>query len=617
MRKKKNKILYYNTFEGGGTANTIGSIGGALTGIIGGAVNNAQLDKDYINTVKSGITTSNKTIFDPSSNDELMDQFSMWNPLQNVNSRDLKGSSTGQQITNTLGGTAQGAMSGFTVGGPVGAIIGGGIGLLGGLGGIFVGNSKAKREASNLNKKIDRSNNFINNSFDNAINRLDTQADLNMLANYAAYGGNLMFDGGYTHGANWDNGVNIIKNGGTHNENSMGGIPMGMDEQGIPNLVEEGEVKWNNYIFSNRLKAKEKDLENMNIPKRYAKKTYAEIAKSLSKESEERPNDPISKNGIDSYLTKLAQLQEDSKMKKQQRKSGNIFAKGGPFTNPTLRQNINGVIPKYSDITMNQFVPESNSTNSGMSNLSYLRYAPILGSGINALTDAFGVTNKPDYTNADMIGKSVDNLQNIDYNPIGDYMTYNPLDRNYYQNMLNSQTGATRRNIINQSGGNRATATAGLLAADYNATGATGKLAREAEEYNLNQRQKVSEFNRGTNMFNTESAMRVAQINKMNDEYRMRAKMAEAEMRNREDMISAQAKSANLTNLFNSLGDVGREEFSRNMLLSNPALYYTIDSRGNITYKNTESLTSDQLKQVQTSAEKEASEKKNTYKKVD
>jgi hypothetical protein len=45
-----------------------------------------------------------------------------------------------------------------------------------------------------------------------------------------------------------------------------------------------------------------------------------------------------------------------------------------------------------------------------MSNLSYLRYAPILGSGINALTDAFGVTNKPDYTNADMIGKSVDNL---------------------------------------------------------------------------------------------------------------------------------------------------------------------------------------------------------------
>jgi hypothetical protein len=164
-------------------------------------------------------------------------------------------------------------------------------------------------------------------------------------------------------------------------------------------------------------------------------------------------------------------------------------------------------------------------------------------------------------------------------------MTYNPLDRNYYQNMLNSQTGATRRNIINQSGGNRATATAGLLAADYNATGATGKLAREAEEYNLNQRQKVSEFNRGTNMFNTESAMRVAQINKMNDEYRMRAKMAEAEMRNREDMISAQAKSANLTNLFNSLGDVGREEFSRNMLLSNPALYYELDREGKTSYK--------------------------------
>lgn len=44
--------------------------------------------------------------------------------------------------------------------------------------------------------------------------------------------------------------------------------------------------------------------------------------------------------------------------------------------------------------------------------------------------------------------------------------------------------------------------------------------------------------------------------------------------------------SANLTNFFNSLGDIGREEYSRNMIMSNPALYYSIDSKGNVTYKN-------------------------------
>ena len=40
--------------------------------------------------------------------------------------------------------------------------------------------------------------------------------------------------------------------------------------------------------------------------------------------------------------------------------------------------------------------------------------------------------------------------------------------------------------------------------------------------------------------------------------------------------------SANLTNFFNSLGEIGREEYSRNMIMSNPALYYSIDSKGNI-----------------------------------
>lgn len=45
--------------------------------------------------------------------------------------------------------------------------------------------------------------------------------------------------------------VTLFENGGTHEENALGGIPQGVGKNGKPNLVEEGETKWNDYIFSN------------------------------------------------------------------------------------------------------------------------------------------------------------------------------------------------------------------------------------------------------------------------------------------------------------------------------------------------------------------------------
>ncbi len=59
-------------------------------------------------------------------------------------------------------------------------------------------------------------------------------------------------------------------------------------------------------------------------------------------------------------------------------------------------------------------------------------------------------------------------------------------------------------------------------------------------------------------------------------------------MRDKADMMSSQARTANLTNLFDSVGDIGRESYARNMIMSNPALYYTLDSDGYVTYKNSD-----------------------------
>lgn len=47
--------------------------------------------------------------------------------------------------------------------------------------------------------------------------------------------------------------VTKFEGGGTHEENSLGGIPQGVNKNGQVNLVEEGETKWNDYIFSNSI----------------------------------------------------------------------------------------------------------------------------------------------------------------------------------------------------------------------------------------------------------------------------------------------------------------------------------------------------------------------------
>ena len=424
-----------------------------------------------------------------------------------------------------------------------------------------------------------------------------------------ALGGYLYDEGGnlYTsvpnigqHGGDFSNGVTIIGNGGTHEENPMEGVPMGIAPDGTPNLVEQGEVKFNDYVFSNRLFATGGLLAAHNLPTTYADHSFADIAEKLSRESSERPNDPISKRGLMSAMTRLQQAQEQLRVEEQNRKyakGGHLFAGGGPA----------GINPDLYD--EEDTLPNTSSRQG--KGLTWLRYAPAVGAGLGVLTDTLGWTNSPDYSNADLVGSAVDNLTDIEFTPIGNYLTYRPLDRNYYINKLNAEAGATRRAIVNQSGGNRATAIAGLLAADYNTLGRMGDLARQAEEYNMAQRERVEAFNRGTNQFNSEMLLKAAMAQQENDKLRLQARTAQAQLRDQADARSSAGRAANLTNLFDSLGDIGREEFSRNMIQTNPALYYSIDRNGNITYKNGyDDLSEAEKKVVRDAANKDKKKKK-------
>ena len=439
------------------------------------------------------------------------------------------------------------------------------------------------------------------------------------------YGGPLS-----THGLDLSNGVIEINNGGTHEENPMEGIQMGVDNQGIPNLVEQDEVIFNDYVFSNRL----------NVPKAVREKyklrgnkelTFADAAKQMQKESEERPNDPISKKGLTSSMSILQQAQEDVRQKKQANQKGVQYAHGGRMG--TLFDGkgpfYNGFTPSYEDWVSSELVPgtpvlgvdwhptgkinytkgetspnyqvreasvpttfwgaldkkseeqnkyvhripvKKNKINTNTDDIapSWLRYAPAFGS---ALGVGYNLLSKPDYSRADALAQFAQNTSRITpvtYEPIGNYLTYRPTDLSYQANRMAAQAGATRRNIMNTSGGNRANAIGSLLAADYNSQIAMGEAIRQAEATNFARRAQVEEFNRGTNQYNSEAALKAAIANQ---EARLRASQlglsgytTAMQMKDAIDAQRAKTLSANLTNLFDSLGQIGEEQYDKNRL---------------------------------------------------
>lgn len=499
-------------------------------------------------------------------------------------------------------------------------------------------------------------------------------------AKWHSFGGNLN-----TNGADFSNGQIIVGNGGTHEENPMEGVPMGMDAEGSPNLVEQGEVIFNDYVFSNRLFADGGLLESFNLPKSYDGHSFAAIAEKLGDESKERPNDPISKRGLLSSMSRLQQAQETIRQQTQEGQEGVQYAHGGRMgtlfdglgdrSNNLKRANFSleptednysynpfidmaytdpdrntydiykygvGITPNGEFVETPKYMARAAAKRAGydvgsslddynknpikvpekkksavsrlLSNLDAtdLRYAPVVGAAIGLGQNLF---SRPDYTSADAILEAANQAGNytpIGYTPIGNYLQYRPFDRDFYLNKLNAQAGATRRAIMNTTSPSR---NAALLAADYNAQGRLGDLARQAEEYNLAQRQAVETFNRGTNQANAEMGLKAAMANQ---EAALKARnsrlsgVAQAmAVRDAVDARRGASMSANLTNFFNSLGDIGREEYSRNMIMSNPALYYSIDSKGNVTYKNGyESLSEAEKKEVRDAANKAKKKKK-------
>lgn len=302
------------------------NIGSSLSGIVGGLTNvissgasntetkSTAAEESLINNVAS-------TQFGEGNLDTLLSDFNS-NALaeSNYSGTDLRGLTTGQQIGNTLKGIGSGAIAGAKVGGIWGALAGGVIGLGSGIIGSAIGNKRAKDKAVVLNQKAEEANASYLNNYSNSVENTQNTMFNNSLLNIASYGGPM-----YNHSGNWTNGLVFINEGGLHSENPFEGVQIGVDPQGIPNLVEEGEVIWNDYVFSNRLKPTKKQLEDNGLNKKYEGWTFAKIVEDIQKESADNPIDFISQNTLEDNLNTLKIMQEETRMKKQ----NNKFSNGG------------------------------------------------------------------------------------------------------------------------------------------------------------------------------------------------------------------------------------------------------------------------------------------------
>lgn len=193
-----------------------------------------------------------------------------------------------------------------------------------------------------------------------------------------------------------------------------------------------------------------------------------------------------------------------------------------------------------------------------------LRYAPVVNAGINAFTDLIGATNYDDFTTANNLENEYRRtFRNVAPELISGNLEYKPFDTDYAINRLQSQGAANRLAIINNSGGNRATATAGLLASDNNLMGNIGNEMIKAHDYNYQQRRQIADFDRQKDMFNAQQINNNYQINHSINSARMSGIERAAAMREQEKAINAQNRSINRNMFVDTMASLGREEQDR------------------------------------------------------
>jgi hypothetical protein len=418
------------------------------------------------------------------------------------------------------------------------------------------------------------------------------------------------------------NGVTKFNTGGSHSQNPYNGIQQGIASDNIPNLVEEGELKYNDYIYSARLKPSKSLLKQYNLPEKYAGKTFAEIGDKLQKESEERPNDPVSLQTLNDWMSRLQNAQEEYKAKDEERRLAKVvdnmsdeekaillssleqpmaqqegidlsqpmYAKGGKIhIKPSKRGTFTAAAKKHgksvqafaSQVLANKenyspaMVKKANFARNAArwhedgghlypdgGNFEYLRYAPAIGAGLGAL---YAWTQPKDYEYPNELRGLATEFKPISAPHVGGRLSYTPYDINLGDaENLAMQAAALRANRVRANRGQEAASAIGLLNTFEKQNALRNLEWQQANEAN---RKAIAQYNLGIDQFNAQRDSQYDQLNQqiLNNRLNMLSKAAQAANVSR--TAWANNVSSTTENFFNQLGNVGRDEWNRYQFL--------------------------------------------------
>lgn len=176
------------------------------------------------------------------------------------------------------------------------------------------------------------------NNYRTAIENKNKMPGLIQAPAFMPQGGLFAFGGdAQVHGADFPTGLMHIDAGGSHEENPYDGVQIGVDPEGTPNLVEEGETIYDDYVFSGRIYADGGTLQKLHLPKK-SKLTFAAISKKLEKQIKERENDPIAQNGFKANMETLREEQERQKQEMDAQRAQEAFAALSPEEQTAILQ---------------------------------------------------------------------------------------------------------------------------------------------------------------------------------------------------------------------------------------------------------------------------------------
>lgn len=548
--------------------------GGAIAGAAGAAQNaiNAGMQAAQIDTSKAdnAVEAANNYQVDGASLDEISNMYNTAFARTDWSKEDFT-QGAGAQLMNMVNAGLSGAGSGASMG-PWGAVAGAAAGLLSAGAGWLAGDIKAQKKAKELNRLSYNANIGIYNKTKNAINNAITQEENEFMRNLVAYGGPL-----YNHSGDWSNGLTFINEGGTHEENPFDGVLMGFDQEGIPNLVEEGEIIYNDYVFSNRLKPSKKQLESSGLNKKYNDWTFAKIVEDLQKASAETPLDKISKESLDDMMTTMINMQEEVRMKKGLKGQNRLMANGGHIFDGKRDIKVENLLnkaelaeqkgnAKKANRLLNRAINVEEGNTFDWSLLGM--YAPIVDSLGKTI---YNIAKPVDESNI-IAEEAYSTLPRMELPRLTQHkVAYKPIDRNALINPVINTGRATARDTQN-IGTTGADVMNRLALNAYNTQKAIGQAYLEADAKDLVNRMQNAQFNLGVDSADAELLQAVQTANMQRAEKIAAARIADATQREQLEQLKGQAIDTTSTAAVQGLADLVRQNQELNMIKNNEAL---------------------------------------------